>query len=697
MISLKNNSIKRIAINLTKDEQEMAKYFISDYYTKLLLNIAISFLNYKKDCVRVVMKKNDNKVAYTDGNVINISYNNDITNMFYDSRLKDLSLKGLLAHETAHILYTNFKILKELMTSLSKGKLYCASEITHKNKDKMVEMLNKNRIVKEAIMRTVKYINNVFEDAYIEARLMKEFPHTTAVKGIRLNNSKYATTVDLSDSESNYETIMNYLYFYLSAQKTTIPSCTDEVKECINNCVEICKKYVFSNSPKQRTIGSILVLLEMWDFFVEDLLASCPMIDDDELNDIDDLLELLSELLNNMNTLETSEESNSDSEGLANNDSTEETSVNIDEFRNEFCNDTADTSNESQNDSSEDNSENGSNDTDNSSDENITVNGENNSKDNSQPIDFTDNIDFDIEIKKYAKDKAEEMTDDLVANDLAVASKYCDLGNIHKDIKLQIVDVKTDANSQYDYLKALQQYNILSNAKKMSRKIESIIKAQNYDTTFKNRQTGKKICTTSLYRPDKKFFINKQVEETISPLAVTLLVDLSGSMEGSRLHYAKLGAIQLVEFCNRINVPVSVYGHNSSGDTVYIYNFFNFKSSKSKKHSLMNMYAGGGNRDGAAIRFCCEQLDKREEKKMFVIISDGQPAASGYGGFKAESDIHSIMKEYQKKGFIFVSASIGSDRENIRRIYGEKNVIDITDLSVLPKTLVKVIKNQIMY
>lgn len=55
------------------------------------------------------------------------------------------------------------------------------------------------------------------------------------------------------------------------------------------------------------------------------------------------------------------------------------------------------------------------------------------------------------------------------------------------------------------------------------------------------------------------------------------------------------------------------------------------------------------------------------------------------------------MKEYQKKGFIFVSASIGSDRENIRRIYGEKNVIDITDLSVLPKTLVKVIKNQIMY
>ena len=641
---------------------------------------------------RVVIKKNGSKVAYTDGNVINIIYNNDITNMFADSRLKDLSLKGLLAHETAHILYTNFKVLKELMTSLSKGKLYCDSEITHKNKDKMVEFLNKNRIVKEAIMRTVKYINNVFEDAYIEARLMKEFPHTTAVKGIRLNNSKYATTIDLSDSESNYETIINYLYFYLSAQKTTMPSCTDEVKECINNCVEICKKYVFSYSPKQRTLGSIMVLLEMWDYFEEDLLASCPMVDDDELNNIDDLLELLSELLNNMNTLETSEESNSDSEGLANNDSTEETSVDIDEFRNEFCNDTADTSNESQNDSSEDNSEN-----ERASDENITVNGENNSNDNSQPIDFKDNIDFDLEIKKYAKDKVDEMTDDLVANDLAVASKYCDLGKIHNGIKIKIIDVPQYSSSQYNYDKALQQYNILSNTKKMSRKIESIIKAQSYDTTFKNRQTGKKICTTSLYRPDKKFFINKQVEETISPLAVTLLVDLSGSMEGSRLHYAKLGAIQILEFCNRINVPISVYGHDSSGNTVNIYNFFNFNSSKSKKYSLMNMKAGKGNRDGAAIRFCCEQLDKREEKKMFVIISDGQPAASGYVGFKAENDIHSIMKEYQKKGFIFVSASIGSDRENIRRIYGEKNVIDITDLSVLPKTLVKVIKNQIMY
>lgn len=185
------------------------------------------------------------------------------------------------------------------------------------------------------------------------------------------------------------------------------------------------------------------------------------MIDDDELNDIDDLLELLSELLNNMNTLETSEESNSNSEGLANNDSTEETSVDIDEFRNEFCNDTADTSNESQNDSSEDNSEN-----ERASDENITVNGENNSNDNSQPIDFKDNIDFDLEIKKYAKDKVDEMTDDLVANDLAVASKYCDLGKIHNGIKIKIIDVPQYSSSQYNYDKALQQYNILSNTKK---------------------------------------------------------------------------------------------------------------------------------------------------------------------------------------------------------------------------------------
>lgn len=672
-MKLNSSDIRKMATKMIGSNKEMEKYFISKYYAKLLLNIAISFLDYKKDAVRVIVNKNNGKVAYTNGKVITISYYNDITNMFAEPSLKDLSLKGLLAHETAHILYSNFKVLKDLINTLSDGKLYCDSEITHRNKSKMIAMLNTNSIVRNAIVSTIKYINNVFEDAYIEARMIKEYPNTTAVKGIRINNIKYGSTVEY-DVKSKYSTIITYLYYYLSAQKTTIPNCDDDLKECIRKCMEICKNYVFSYSPKKRSIGAILILLEVWKYYEEEVLSTLPMVDDKDLNDIKSLLDDLSELLDRFNSLTTSEGNTSDdSESMANNDNQEneneffDGSVDIDELREKYL------------------------------DENVSVTDKNSEAPSSDepPINFADNIDFDAEIKKYAKDIVNEQQASLENDATVDATKFCEVDKIHKGIKIIYNNVPSDFEAETQYNKALKTYDIVSNAKKMSRKIENIIKAQSYDNTFKNCQTGRKICTTSLYRPDKKIFINKQVEENIGQLAVTLLVDLSGSMYGKRLHYAKLGAIQLVEFCQRINVPISVYGHNDNGN-LYIYNFLNFNSPKNKKYSLMNMRAGGCNRDGLAVKFCCEQLSKREEKKMFVIISDGQPSSYGYGGFTAENDIHSIMKEYQKKGFIFVSASIGSDRENIRRIYGEKNVIDITDLSILPKTLTKVIKKQVM-
>ena len=53
--------------------------------------------------------------------------------------------------------------------------------------------------------------------------------------------------------------------------------------------------------------------------------------------------------------------------------------------------------------------------------------------------------------------------------------------------------------------------------------------------------------------------------------------------------------------------------------------------------------------------------------------------------------IYENEQEFTNKGMLFVAAAIGSDKENIERIYGS-SFLDITDLTQLPFLLVKKIE-----
>ncbi len=110
---------------------------------------------------------------------------------------------------------------------------------------------------------------------------------------------------------------------------------------------------------------------------------------------------------------------------------------------------------------------------------------------------------------------------------------------------------------------------------------------------------------------------------------------------------------------------------------------------------MMDISARSSNRDGAALRYMAEQLVKRnEDVRILILVSDGQPADSGYYGTEAEADLRGIRQEYQRKGILFVAAAIGDDKPNIQRIYGD-SFLDITDLNKLPVALTEVVKRYV--
>ena len=128
-----------------------------------------------------------------------------------------------------------------------------------------------------------------------------------------------------------------------------------------------------------------------------------------------------------------------------------------------------------------------------------------------------------------------------------------------------------------------------------------------------------------------------------------------------------------------------VYGHSTGGSGVELYSYSEFDAiDREDKYRLVDISARGSNRDGAALRFVAERLSHRpEELKLLILVSDGQPADTGYYGTAAEEDLRGIQQEYRRKGILFIAAAIGDDKENMERIYGD-SFLDITDLNQLP-------------
>lgn len=277
--------------------------------------------------------------------------------------------------------------------------------------------------------------------------------------------------------------------------------------------------------------------------------------------------------------------------------------------------------------------------------------------------------------------------------ELNEAAQSISYGDIHSgvDIKVhRIAEVDDELQDQYHMIAG----PLLDISRQLQRSLVQKLKDQQRGGKQTGLVMGRRLDAHALCRNDGKVFYKNNLPNEIPKISVGLLLDESGSMScGDRSTYARAAAIILYDFCQSLGIPIMVYGHSTSGRGVSLYSYAEFDSiDRDDKFRLMDISARASNRDGAALRFVAEQLSKRtEEVRLLILVSDGQPAASGYSGTAAEEDLRGIKQEYKRKGILFVAAAIGDDKQNIERIYGD-SFLDITDLNQLPAKLTAVIK-----
>lgn len=611
--------------------------------------------------VRVLNDINDDSVAYTDGNKITINFGNP-----FGSRLRTnypvyhIFVVGLLAHELGHIFYTDFDDSIKYMNEIGRGNIYPEKPV-HKNADAFEESLKdeNNRKLIQAVAHT---IDNILEDIYVN-RMQSTNLGGLYARGIALGNklvADEAPTVEKQkeNESSDFTIIMNLFLSRIKSGVAYYGKYESDYRDKVENLMSVAVGYIFGNNHQNRCRGSNVIMCELWDELSEMLDQAKNNSDDNNDNESSDaeILERLKKILKQI-------------EGQ-----------------------TQDTENSNTSKTAKSFGYGGSLDTEKmpqTKGEAVSVNGGEFSDEELEAIRAIRKIQ-----KNIASDRVEEKIEREIDEELnEIVPK--NLPDIHENVSYYVnrPDIQPSDKNCYDVI-ATRYKDVVQSLVKV---VKRIIKKKNLTGERRGIYCGKSLDTSNLYRPDLKIFKDRKQPKKEISLALSVLIDESGSMSGQRCRSARNASIVLAEMCEQLNVPYEVFGHTALSGRVYLNNYKNFDSlKKDDKYRLAQVDASFSNRDGAAILYVSERLKQRKEQnKLFIIFSDGEPADIGYYGDEAKSHLKYIHSQLISSGVDLIAAAIGSDKEVIHQIYGQ-SFLDVTNLETMPEIFARILKKKIV-
>lgn len=695
--------------------------------------------------VNLYWKPREKHVASTDNMLIRINAGNSMVTKVKGRENRYQIVCGMFAHELGHVLYTDFLAAQTHTNYLGSYRWYpyppdLKTTADARNEKAFWDYVKTDPKNLEMVQMVSHYISNVIEDGYIENRMLNNFPGTLGygLEKLREQHFEHIETVtQLIENEDEgkhiFESILQIMLSYgkFGEIKYGDEPLSDERIQSVFGLITDIDSALMSKSGKDRLNVVNMVLVRCWDY-IESFCEECKKRQEEAeaSGGSTSLAETLSEVLGAITGGSELGEGNSTPVPEASGETEESATAG----KRAQTHADAENEDDSQTDSKTEENPSGSGESDNSSDEDaIPLNGRNSgsgkeetsdteqgripyhqSESLSEPVggsveknedyerEHYDRAAADIErlLDKMAEKAACEQLENERIQELNDVAQNISYGNIHEGVPIRINRIASVDEE------LIEQYNAIAGPLiNISRQLQKSLQKQLKENRRGGKLTGlimgRRLDVHALCRNDGKVFYKNNLPNEIPELAVGLLLDESGSMcSCDRCTYARASAIILYDFCQSLDIPVMVYGHSTDytdvGNTVALYSYAEFDGfDHDDKYRMMDIAARGSNRDGAALRFVAEQLSKRPEAvKILILVSDGQPADSGYSGSAAEEDLRGIKQEYQRKGILFVAAAIGDDKQNIERIYGD-SFMDISDLKQLPTKLTAVVKRHI--
>lgn len=257
---------------------------------------------------------------------------------------------------------------------------------------------------------------------------------------------------------------------------------------------------------------------------------------------------------------------------------------------------------------------------------------------------------------------------------------------------------------------------------RMASKMRRLLAAKTDCVKYGGYRSGK-LNSSSLFRvcigDDRAFY--RKVEHKSDDTAVTLLIDLSGSMRfSSKIKVAMESAVIFSEVLSRLNINFEVLGftaiHSDIGKltaterseyqrlsyprgpysrispiTTYEFKKFGGKYTKKETSQMLHASEASGiimheNLDGDSVEIALNRLATQPEpRKIMFVFSDGQPASAYEDSRILCAHLKGVVEKAEKDGFEIVG--IGINTTSVKRFY--KNNVVVNKIAELPDVTMK--------
>lgn len=604
--------------------------FTSEYLRFWLENMATAVTGRYHRPVKVRLEWVNPHLAYTNNETITITAGHDYV-LSLSNRLERFKMiVGLLAHETAHILYTDFIENNRYNTSMRSGAWYPKRpEFRHEKYMRRIQEIEAELDSSAGqILSIAHHLLNLFEDEAIERRMRREYPGSFK-EGL---DFKAAVTLAetpsvreiLDMSDSKLALLQGLLFRYVLCGDRDFR----EAGPRLNRWMAVCEPYFI-----QAAKGPMLKRLDAVNHL---LVLLWPYID---LTQEQEPPPMRGGSVEPNGATSPVNEQNSQGSGAEGS----ETEV---------------------------------------------MEGTDTEKLSGLAEEILDSV-----RKQIAEERANQEIEGDLSRELDAELQRMDLGEMHGEITSHIF------RASFVEPELIEAYQTETpELQRLARRMCEKMRQESFERGRGGKRTGLysgRLNIRQATREDGKCFYRRKLPATGLDLAVSVLVDESGSMYwDDRITKARDAAIVLYEFCRAFEVPALVYGHTAdNGYDLSLYAYAEYDSIDNQdRYRLMDMQARNYNRDGAAVSYMAHRLLARPEQvKLLLIPTDGLPNAKGYCGAAAEKDLQQTVQKYERLGLVIYALAMDDDCERLREIYGS-HFLDASDLNRLPQLMVRLVK-----
>lgn len=681
----------------------------------------------------VMMSTDENMTACTNGDSMIIGVNNSLVKYFPNRELRHYAIQGLRVHETAHVLFTDFKTIDMWLGALRNGNWWPVVPDHAQDPDgaELTQVLSKKEFSK-SFAAIAGRLENAIEDGFIEREIKEMYKGLATTELCTTNDAmlSMASTFGefLKAGRSAYSAMFQQVLMYAKYDITMVDDMPEQYSDIFDACMEVVDDVKCERDVKKRLCGVNELCCILYPLFKEMLTKN-------------------TEKQNQQSSGSGNGKLGNSGFGLPQNSQGQQNGSNGQSDPHQNGNGSQNGSGNAQNNSSNGNGNGksvGSMTAEQLSEalkeavkqieqaaKNVGVNNLPDRHSNS----ITNQASKSKDAKKRESGKQGSGNNangngngNSIANapgansgksDLSAAK--CDIKAIEKARKQEIATAQAnnEANNQLAQEGAkigseigtkisvrraaevpqsnIDTYNrlsagLLSVTKNLERRLKTTIRDEENDDAVAGLPMGSRVEARLAYHQDGKIFSRKNFPRDNPRLAVGYLCDESGSMSDKAIAASVRTAIILQDLCERMELPCYICGFTTGGysGSVDIITYVDKNVDGKDKYRTTGMASRGGTPTVPAMKYMGKKLMKDSTEKKILIVSTDGCSGRGYG-----ETVRDVIKKLQHDGVMVIGAGIGDSKPRIQEEFGS-NFLDIGNLDAMPKILCNIVKKNLV-